>query len=277
MRIDTMCVELTAKCPLKCVHCSANAGPGRTQILDLKTFDSILRSVDQLHEIYLSGGEPFEHPDLIEAIRLAREKSDKVILYSSGNTFRNGIVSPISREQVQSLINEGVHRVDLSVYSMVRERHEEVTKVHGSFDSTIGSIQNLRSLGLPFGIHFVPVSSLPSEDLASIAEFAFQSGSARIHVLAPSPQGRALKNFSNFKPSDEFLSTLRSLRNLAISELVISSSLRESLGEFRPTDRDNWETLFVDCRGRPFPSEGQRAPSFGLSNFFRENSAEVHA
>ena len=73
--LDTLCIELTARCPLRCVHCSANAAPERNDFLPYKALASTLPDLGSLSETYLSGGEPFEHPNLLRIIQTARRIS----------------------------------------------------------------------------------------------------------------------------------------------------------------------------------------------------------
>src|SRR6187402_3024941 len=82
--LDTLCVELTLRCPLQCVHCSANAAPERDERIDERLLLARLRELGRIRAVYLSGGEPFEHPGLASLVEAVAELADEVAIYSSG-------------------------------------------------------------------------------------------------------------------------------------------------------------------------------------------------
>jgi hypothetical protein len=52
--LDTLCVELTLRCPLRCEHCSANAAPERHEMMDAGLLIDRVRELHGLHAVYLS-------------------------------------------------------------------------------------------------------------------------------------------------------------------------------------------------------------------------------
>jgi MoaA/NifB/PqqE/SkfB family radical SAM enzyme len=252
--LDTLCVELTLRCPLRCVHCSANAAPERVETLDPDLLLKRVRELAPLEEIYLSGGEPFEHPSLARIARDTSLLASQVAIYSSGvvgTTQIDALPTDVLGKLVRS-----VTRVDVSLYGLSASEHDAVTLTPGSFDSTLESIRRLRVVGIPLGIHFVPVSG--GEDVLALAQFAREVGARRFHVLAVAAQGRAQTLNVNY--SERFLDKLRLLSTLDFGvEIVISSDLRARLG-LGATKRDSLSAAFVDVNGHLYPSEGKRSP-----------------
>ncbi len=80
-QLDILQVNLGYKCNLSCVHCHVNAGPSRTEIMDLGTIDLVLAFAEQ-HNIKildLTGGAPEMNPHFRYLVRAARDLGIEVI------------------------------------------------------------------------------------------------------------------------------------------------------------------------------------------------------
>jgi len=257
--VDTLCIELTAKCPLQCIHCSANASPRRMDVLPSAHIRSAVEELAPLTEVYLSGGEPFEHPDLLEIVHTAVDLAGSVIAYSSGTSRQGNEISPLPRTLLIAAKATGLSRVDLSIYAANATAHDTVTCTPGSFAATLETARLLRSVGLPVGIHFVPIGEA-SEQLPLVSELALSLGVERVHVLALAQQGRASSRVHRLAPTQHFWQVLTEFaRSDHAHETVLSSSIRRQI---RPngqqTARDRLETAFLDVHGFVYPGEGHR-------------------
>lgn len=254
-QLDTLCVELTLRCPLRCVHCSANAAPERDEMIDADLLLDRVRELGGLEAVYLSGGEPFEHAKLPELVAVLASLANEVAIYSSGVMLGRSGNEPLSDLAIRS-VSRHVSRIDVSVYSLSPVEHDAVTGVRGSFDLTLQTIQRLRLHGVPFGIHFVPVRP---ESVLPMARFAREAGACRFHVLALARQGRGAS--LDVEPSQLLLADLRVLLNARLGiEVLVSSNLRRALA-FDDTKRDVLRAAFMDVRGHLYRSEGTRSPS----------------
>jgi len=254
--IDTLCIEIISRCPLRCVHCSTNASPERTERLSRSAFGDVLREVGSIEELYLSGGEPFEHPDLSIFIREARSVAKRVVVYSSGIRLDDAGHRALSLDEIQRAADAGMARVDLSLYAATAPQHDEVTTLPGSFELTLQTAARLRREGVTFGVHFVPIGDNGYE-LGGVADLTIRIGASRLHVLAPTGQGRG-----RFLDTEIAVGTLDQLRILSDRkmplELVLSSELRRRLGVYEVAQRDLLRPAFVDVMGFLYPGEGQR-------------------
>ncbi len=72
--LDTLQVNLGYLCNLSCVHCHVNAGPQRTEQMDLETVDQVLALLDThgLQTLDLTGGAPELNPHFRYLVRSAR-------------------------------------------------------------------------------------------------------------------------------------------------------------------------------------------------------------
>ena len=253
--LDTLCVELTLRCPLRCEHCSANAAPERHEMMDAGLLIDRVRELHGLHAVYLSGGEPFEHPSLAEIAGRLADFASEVVIYTSGVMLGPAGIAPLSERAVLS-VSRHVARIDVSLYSLSPTEHDAVTGLQGSFALTLQTIRRLRLYSVPFGIHFVPV--LP-EPVLPLAQFAREAGARRFHVLALARQGRA--GAMDNRPSESLIAGLRTLLNASIGiEVVVSSRLRRALA-FKDTERDSLRPAFMDVRGHIYRYEGMRSPN----------------
>jgi MoaA/NifB/PqqE/SkfB family radical SAM enzyme len=255
--VDTLCIELTATCPLRCIHCSANAAPERKERLPAWRLAKALSEVEKLDSVYLSGGEPFEHPELESIIRAASQVAENVVVYSSGVRIGSAGNESIPEETIHAVAKAGASRIDLSFYAARAEAHDAITATPGSFMYTLETARRLRMLGLPFGIHFVPIQEA-AEQILDVAELAKALKAVRMHVLAFAPQGRGRSIAAEAYPAS-FWQNLQELRtrNWPFT-LILSSKLRLSLGMREQTPRDACRALFMDARGFLYPGEGRR-------------------
>ena len=79
--LDVLQVNLGYLCNQQCLHCHVNAGPRRTEIMQLSTVDDILKVIQQkgLKTLDLTGGAPEMNPHFRYLVIEARKLNVKVI------------------------------------------------------------------------------------------------------------------------------------------------------------------------------------------------------
>lgn len=258
IQAHTLCVELTSKCPLRCIHCSASAAPERLEMLGAEMFEQRVLGLDHLEEIYLSGGEPFEHPTLARIVRSARRAAGAVVIYSSGVQIRPDGNEPLALEALRAVTAAGASRLDVSLYAASAEEHDAVTLTPDSFELTLETLRRLAAEGTPFGVHLVLQHS--TRDVVRVATIARELGAIRLHVLALAPQGRGRALGPVTLPAG----LIEELHHLRLQpngiEIVLSSGVRRALGLCEPTARDMHRALMLDVNGFLYPGEGRRLP-----------------
>lgn len=80
-----MLIRVTMRCQMQCSHCLVDARPNGAHI-SLETFHQALEFSVRLGDpiILLSGGEPTEHPRIVELIREAQEVAGQVVVITNG-------------------------------------------------------------------------------------------------------------------------------------------------------------------------------------------------
>lgn len=137
--LPSLFVELTYACNLKCVHCY---NPKHMSNV-FTPFDKLKQIIDDASDlgcfkVIFSGGECTLHKDFLEIIKYVREKRMSVEIFTNGQTLYD------NRELFKGIVDLYPCRVGLSLYSMNKETHEEVTQVEGSYEKTLWAIKELR-------------------------------------------------------------------------------------------------------------------------------------
>ncbi len=270
--LDTLCVEITTRCPLACVHCSASSSPTQAQFLPVDVLRDCLADTEGLSEIYLSGGEPFEHPELFKLAALARSAAPRVVVYSSGTSLCGDKVGPLSMPSIGGAVAAGIHRIDVSLYSMAPAQHDEVTQTRGSYDATILTLRRLRMLGIPFGIHYVPIADRGLNFL-SVLSASRNLGASRFHALSLVRQGRA-RSLSLAEPLSAFYDDVREVaaHDVDAPRVVFSSRIRDQAGLHASTSRDLQRVAMLSAAGFFYLSEGKRSRRFRTTRSLLEGA-----
>ena len=104
-------IELTSRCPLRCVFCSRETLRGAGEDMDFALFEALVASLDRPEIIRLNySGESGNYPRLIEAIGTAKSSSAQVELVTS-------LVS-IPWDVVERLPGSGLDRLSVSLHTL---------------------------------------------------------------------------------------------------------------------------------------------------------------
>ena len=142
-QLTTLQVNLGYRCNQTCVHCHVNAGPTRTEMMDLQTLALIPRVLEarELTTLDLTGGAPELHEGFRDLVRSARElgvsvidRCNLTILFEPG---QDGLADFLAGHQVDVVAS-------LPCYSL-----ENVDKQRGKgvFHKSVAALQKLNALG----------------------------------------------------------------------------------------------------------------------------------
>jgi MoaA/NifB/PqqE/SkfB family radical SAM enzyme len=175
-------VEPTTVCNLNCRTCIRNVWQDPETHMEMETFRQLVEQVQELpklQRVVLSGlGEPLTHPNILEMVRLVRERGLAVTIGSNGLLLDKAM----SRELVAL-------SVDRLVVSLDGVTPETYAGVRGAMMSQV--LDNIRglnevkselgSLTPALGIEFVALKSNVAE-LAHLTGLASRLGAARVLV-----------------------------------------------------------------------------------------------
>jgi len=134
--------EITLACDLACRHCGSRAGRARPdELTTAEALDLVEQMADLgVKEVTLIGGEAYLRDDWTAIVRAVRARGMLCSITTGGRAF--------TRERAQAARDAGVQAVSVSIDGL-RESHDAVRALQGSFDAAMASIDNLRRVGMP--------------------------------------------------------------------------------------------------------------------------------
>ena len=175
--------EITLACDLKCLHCGSRAGRRRPDEL---TTQECLEIVDQLarlgtREVTLIGGEAYLRSDWTTIIRAITDAGMMCTLQSGG---RN-----LTEERVKEAKAAGLAAAGVSIDGL-RELHDELRGVPGSFDSALASLERLARHGIRSSVN-TQITSPVVAQLGELLELFIEKGAKNWQVQLTVAMGRA--------------------------------------------------------------------------------------
>jgi radical SAM protein with 4Fe4S-binding SPASM domain len=160
-------LELTRRCPLRCRHCYV---PDLGSPVELPTARLLglldeLAALGTLH-LAFTGGEPLARSDWADLARAARSRGFSVQLLTSG---------VLLGDHEADVVAELSLGVAVSLYAADALRHDEITRVPGSFARTTAAIERLRSRGVQPTINFTATAGTAA-CAAEVAAFCRDRG-----------------------------------------------------------------------------------------------------
>jgi radical SAM/Cys-rich protein len=141
--LETLQVNLGYLCNLSCVHCHVNAGPQRTELMDLETVDQVLSLLTRsgATTLDLTGGAPELNPHFRYLVVEARQLGVRVIDRSNLTVlFEPG------QEDLAVFLAEQRVEITASMPCYLKDNVEE-QRGKGVFDDSIRAIRQLNALG----------------------------------------------------------------------------------------------------------------------------------
>ncbi|NRT86862.1 radical SAM protein with 4Fe4S-binding SPASM domain [Clostridium beijerinckii] len=144
-QLTNLHIEITSKCNERCVHCYI---PHENKVNNIEPdlFYNILEQCKKMNLLHLtlSGGEPMMHNDFIDFLRKCNEYNFSVNILSNLTLLNKSIIEEMKRNRLLS--------VQVSLYSMDANIHDEITQIKGSFEKTKNAILKLRENDIPLQI-----------------------------------------------------------------------------------------------------------------------------
>ncbi|WP_192459584.1 radical SAM/SPASM domain-containing protein, partial [Musicola keenii] len=144
-QLTALHVEITSKCNERCIHCYIPHENKKSGI-DSGLFYDILEKCKDMKVLHLtlSGGEPMLHKDFCDFLRKCREYDFSVSILSN--------LTLLNDETLNEMKKNPLLGVQVSLYSMNPDIHDEITKKKGSFEKTKSAILRLIENNIPLQI-----------------------------------------------------------------------------------------------------------------------------
>ncbi|QYC39022.1 Antilisterial bacteriocin subtilosin biosynthesis protein AlbA [Nonomuraea coxensis DSM 45129] len=183
--------EATRACPLACLHCRAEAVPDRHP-KELTTGEAaeLMRQVTEFGRpaplFVITGGDPFERPDLFELVRRGRELGLSPAVSPSATPA-------LTPDNLARLHEAGAAAISLSLDGATAAGHDEFRGYDGVFARTTAAWRAAREAGLKVQIN-TTVTRRNLTRLPDIARLVRDQGALlwSVFFLVPTGRGRAL-------------------------------------------------------------------------------------
>ncbi|MFD8562403.1 TIGR04053 family radical SAM/SPASM domain-containing protein [Streptosporangium canum] len=193
--------EATRACPLACLHCRAEAVPDRHP-LELTTGEAY-RLIDQVAAFgapaplfVITGGDPFERPDLFDLVRYGRSQGLAPAVSPSATPA-------LTPGNLVRLREAGAAAISLSLDGASAPVHDAFRGYDGVFTHTLQAWRAAREAGLKVQIN-TTVTSHNLSSLPDIARLVRDEGALlwSVFFLVPTGRGRALAALSPTQVED---------------------------------------------------------------------------
>ncbi|MFE1414737.1 TIGR04053 family radical SAM/SPASM domain-containing protein [Streptomyces sp. NPDC058746] len=193
--------EATRACPLACLHCRAEAQTARHPgELDGAGARRVMDGAAEFGRpgplFVITGGDPFQRPDLTELVAYGTSLGLRVAVSPSGTPT-------LTRAGLLAVRDAGAVALSLSLDGSTPERHDAFRGVPGVYDRTLEGWRAARELGLKVQVN-TTVTRDSLEDLADVAALVKREGAMLWSgfVLVPTGRGEQLAQLTPAEAED---------------------------------------------------------------------------
>jgi radical SAM protein with 4Fe4S-binding SPASM domain len=251
-QLTNLHIEITSRCNERCIHCYIPRDH-RGADIEISMFHDILRQCREMNVLHLTltGGEPMLHRNFIEFLRMCREYEFSVNVLSNLTHLTDEILAEMKSNYLLC--------VQVSLYSMNPEIHDEITKVKGSFQKTKSAILKLIENEVPLQIS-CPIMKNNKRCYQDVVDWAkkqkLQAGDDYV-ILAK--YNHSIKNLSCRLSMKEVEEVIR--EKVHNDEKYIKKIEHESLRRTNASVEDNvcsvcHSSICVNERGNVYPCAG---------------------
>ena len=149
IKTDCICsatIELTYKCSACCIHCFNPKYHKEIDAcypeLDVSDYQALIDELYDLgcYKVTLTGGDPFSKPILWDIIKYLYDKQIAFDIYTNGINLK---------QNIPELLQYYPKLVAISLYSGTADIHDTITRIPGSYNRTLSSIQDLYKNSIP--------------------------------------------------------------------------------------------------------------------------------
>lgn len=276
-KLEELYIEILDKCNLKCKHCSTEACQEKNTFMEMETYERIIEECIELglKKVFVSGGEPLIHPNLLKMIEFAKNKKLSVRVYSCGVDYIDNKYCGFNDEYFIKLKNIGVDRIIFSMHG-IENAHNYITDNKIAYQCLIETIKNCKKADLEFEIHTVPMSNNYKE-CDKIIENAKELGAKRVSLLRLVPQGRLRKNnllLMNRKQYQEFRDIANNILLKHKDFVRIGHPFNVLLNHCEQICNAGKNKILLDVYGNCYPCEAFKIVLKGNTSNYFEHSIE---
>jgi len=144
-QLTNLHIEIISKCNERCIHCYI-PHDNKVSYIEPDLFYDVLKQCTDMRLLHLtlSGGEPMLHKNFCDFLRKCREYDFSVNVLSNLTLLNDEIIEEMKATPLLG--------VQVSLYSMDSNIHDEITQMKGSFEKTKNAILKLIENDIPLQI-----------------------------------------------------------------------------------------------------------------------------
>jgi len=209
-QIEYLRISLTDLCNLRCRYCMPEEGVDKKRHFDIITFEEacdIVRAGTNIgiNKVRLTGGEPLVRRGIVSLVERLRDIGG---IHDIAMTT-NGVLLD---EYAHKLAQAGLHRVNISLDTMKKDRYEHITR-GGDLGRVWQGITAAKNAGLhPIKINVVLVGGFNDDEIEEFVRWTYRDD-IEVRFIELMPIGQCALDFSDEKsvPGDVVLARVPEL------------------------------------------------------------------
>jgi radical SAM protein with 4Fe4S-binding SPASM domain len=175
--------EITLRCDLACRHCGSRAGHARPDELSTAEALSLVAQMSDLgvRDVSLIGGEAYLREDWTQIITAVRAHGMRCTMTTGGRGM--------TEERAHAAKEAGMQSVSVSVDGL-REAHDNLRGLAGSFDAAMAALEHLRAAKIPVAAN-TQINRVNLRDIPATFEKLLEAGVHSWQMMLTVAMGRA--------------------------------------------------------------------------------------
>lgn len=217
-------LNITYKCNLRCKHCHSSFGTPLQNELTTEEITTVIQDISKFKDcrLFISGGEPFCRPDIMEILKIAAHYFPDRTMFVTNGTL-------ITEEQADVLAELPV-KMQVSLEGPDPESNDFI-RGKGVFNKAVDTIRMLKSKGITPVVRMTLLKT-NLHKIEDILQFIEKEGLDFVSLGTLQRSGRAYESIKDIDPSiDELIATYRKIRKLDpdLSRIHFSEELRPAV------------------------------------------------
>lgn len=213
--VNYLRISLTDKCNLRCVYCMPNGVEFDEEYinddLSFEDYKFIIESMSKLgiKKVRFTGGEPLLYPMLDELVKYTQDSGIDDICITTNAV---GLA-----ERVQTLKENGLKKVNISLDSLKEEKYKKITK-GGNLTEVLEAIDKCIEVGIKVKINCVAIKGFNDDELYDLMQLTLKKPiDVRFIELMPLGEGKKIykKGYLNAK---ELINSIKGLKPVEDTE-----------------------------------------------------------
>lgn len=142
MKVEKLYLELTRMCTIECEHCLR--GCRRNEFMSLETINNVLRDIEHIELLLLTGGEPLlalkQIKELLKVVSNYNIGIDSILLITNGTVLNDDIINTLDSlsnnfELKIGVSNDMFHYLELIRLNLLEKRTKNVEYLKQNFNA----------------------------------------------------------------------------------------------------------------------------------------------